>query len=47
MVLEIFYYAILIKRFKLTKKFFFSILKSGDFKDDSGIFFNINKKKFY
>lgn len=34
------------KVFQVNKKnFFFSILKSGDFKDDSGIFFNINNKK--
>ena len=34
------------KVYSVNKILDFSILKSGDFKDDSGIFFNINKKKF-
>lgn len=33
------------KVYSINKILDFSILKSGDFKDDSGIFFNINKKK--
>lgn len=33
------------KIYEIKDNFKFSILKSGDFKDDSGIFLNINKKK--
>ena len=33
------------KVYSVNENFDFSILKSGDFKDDSGIFFNINNKK--